>query len=195
MNTKNKHAAKNLSSTKFAKYQRTYRNKNKKTCLKCETWYRNTPEAKRKSAIRYKKWKEANKEKNAEYQKEYNIKHRKRLNEYQKQYNKKHKEKINNPAQKLRNAVFNAFKRIKQNKPCNTQTLLGCTYKEARTHIESLFKKGMSWENHGKHGWHIDHIKPVSAFTLTEIHLMNHISNLQPLWAKENLTKSNKWSN
>ena len=43
----------------------------------------------------------------------------------------------------------------------------------------------MSWKNHGD--WHIDHIRPVASFKEDELYLMNHISNLQPLWAEENL--------
>ena len=49
----------------------------------------------------------------------------------------------------------------------------------------------MYWENHGE--WHIDHIRPVSSFTEKDMHLMNHISNLQPLWAEDNLLKSDNW--
>ena len=48
----------------------------------------------------------------------------------------------------------------------------------------------MSWENHGK--WHIDHIRPVADFKEDELHLMNHISNLQPLWADENYSKTDR---
>jgi hypothetical protein len=47
----------------------------------------------------------------------------------------------------------------------------------------------MTWQNHGTDGWHIDHIRPISSFSLEEMHLANHISNLQPLWATENLAK------
>jgi hypothetical protein len=89
---------------------------------------------------------------------------------------------------KLRLAVCDAFKRIGKNKPTDTQTLLGCTWKEAKAHFEALFIEGMNWSNHGK--WHIDHIRPVSSFGEDELHLMNHISNLQPLWAKDNIAKS-----
>ena len=92
---------------------------------------------------------------------------------------------------KLRNAVTYAFTRIKQNKPADTQSLLGCTWEEAKAHFESLFQEGMSWENHGE--WHIDHVRPLSSFTSNEHNLANHISNLQPLWAKDNLQKSDKW--
>jgi hypothetical protein len=54
----------------------------------------------------------------------------------------------------------------------------------------------MCWENYGTE-WHIDHKKPVSLFHLeceAERLAVNHFTNLQPLWAKENLTKSNKYS-
>ncbi len=92
----------------------------------------------------------------------------------------------------LRRAVLHTFRRIGKNKPADTQTLLGCDSETAKAHIESLFKEGMTWDNHGVYGWHIDHIRPVSSFTEEDLHLMNHISNLQPLWAEENLEKSNK---
>jgi hypothetical protein len=84
-----------------------------------------------------------------------------------------------------------AFKRIGQSKPTDTAALLGCSWEEAKTHIESLFTEGMSWNNYGS--WHIDHIVPIaSATTLEEAKALNHISNLQPLWAKDNLTKGAK---
>ena len=92
---------------------------------------------------------------------------------------------------KLRKAVLSAFERIKKNKPAKTLELLGCTWEEAKAHIESLFQEGMTWENHGKGDdkWHIDHIRPVCSFEDHELHLMNHISNLRPLWQKDNLAK------
>ena len=65
------------------------------------------------------------------------------------------------------------------------------------SHIESQFKEGMSWKNHGIHGWHIDHIRPISSFNFEscndpEFKECWALENLQPLWAKENLSKSNK---
>jgi hypothetical protein len=62
-------------------------------------------------------------------------------------------------------------------------------------HLEKQFKNGMTWENRGFNGWHIDHIIPISSFDLTDIEQQKicfHYSNLQPLWAKENILKSNK---
>jgi hypothetical protein len=93
---------------------------------------------------------------------------------------------------KIRGLVETAFKRIKQKKPSNTEEILGCSFEEAKRHIESLFTEGMSWENHGRKGWHIDHIKPICSFTLENLHLANHYKNLQPLWAKDNFIKGKK---
>ena len=106
----------------------------------------------------------------------------------------KEEEKRKTPKYKLRKAVISAFERIKKDKPTNTLTLLGCSWEEAKAHIENLWQEGMSWENHGVYGWHIDHIRPVSSFTEEDMHLMNKIENLQPLWAKDNLKKSDNIS-
>ena len=108
------------------------------------------------------------------------------------------KDQRNRPENKLRSAVNTAFKRIRQNKPTDTLKLLGCTWEEAKAHFESLFQEGMTWENHGRGEgkWHIDHIRPVASFSGAseeELKQMNHISNLQPLWAADNLSKSDKW--
>ena len=61
------------------------------------------------------------------------------------------------------------------------------------THLESKFTDGMSWDNHTTHGWHIDHIIPLSsAKTLEEVEKLCHFSNLQPLWAIDNLLKGGR---
>lgn len=61
-------------------------------------------------------------------------------------------------------------------------------------HLESLFKPGMNWANHGT-VWHIDHVYPCSKFDLTKLAERNKcfsIKNLQPLWSRDNLSKGNK---
>lgn len=72
---------------------------------------------------------------------------------------------------------------------------LGCTIDELKIHIESQFKPGMTWKNYNHKTWHIDHIKPLSKFDLTNreqfLEACNY-KNLQPLWAKENFIKHNK---
>jgi len=66
--------------------------------------------------------------------------------------------------------------------------MLGCTFDYFKNYIESLFKSGMSWENRSE--WHLDHIIPIaSAKTYEEIVKLNHYTNFQPLWAKENQLK------
>jgi len=70
---------------------------------------------------------------------------------------------------------------------------LGCSVEKLMDHLESLFAEGMSWNNRGE--WHIDHIKPLSSFDLTDREQLLeacHYTNLQPLWAKDNLSKGNK---
>jgi hypothetical protein len=77
----------------------------------------------------------------------------------------------------------------------STINMLGCTINELWIHLEKQFKQGMTRENHGK--WHIDHIKPCASFDLTkpeEQAKCFHYTNLQPLWASENLAKGSKIS-
>lgn len=72
---------------------------------------------------------------------------------------------------------------------------LGCSIDELKTYLESKFQPGMTWDNWSKDGWHIDHIKPLSSFDLTDRKQLLeacHHTNLQPLWATDNLIKNNK---
>jgi hypothetical protein len=70
---------------------------------------------------------------------------------------------------------------------------VGCTPQELKEHLEKQFKEGMTWDNHGMYGWHIDHIIPLSsATTEEELYKLCHFTNLQPLWAEENLSKGNR---
>lgn len=76
-----------------------------------------------------------------------------------------------------------------------SEALIGCTWKEFRSHVESLFTDGMSWDNYGRNGWHLDHITPISHFDLLDpeqLRLAFHWSNTRPLWAIDNLRKGNR---
>jgi hypothetical protein len=77
-----------------------------------------------------------------------------------------------------------------------TRDFLGCTDEFLQKYLISKFSDGMTVENYGE--WHIDHIKPCSSFDLTDPEqqkLCFHYTNLQPLWAEENLIKSDTWEN
>jgi len=90
----------------------------------------------------------------------------------------------------LRNRTRIAFKSGGYRKTSKTQEMLGVDWEVVSAHIERQFTKGMSWSNYGE--WHIDHIIPLSsAKTEAEIIKLCHYSNLQPLWAEENLSKNN----
>ena len=205
------------NKAKIAAYSKQYRSEpdNKAKSIAYRKQYRKQHylDNKAKISASAKQYRLANKDKLAAYNKQYKldnkakiaVRHKQwildnkaKLKDYIKQYNLNNKAKTavkvkrryeTDPLFKskcaLRASVCNAFRRIGQNKPARTEQLLGCSWLEAKAHFERLFKEGMSWENHGE--WHIDHIRPVASFKMDELHLMNHINNLQPLWAEENL--------
>lgn len=83
-------------------------------------------------------------------------------------------------------------KRIQRTK---TTEMLGYTPADFVSHIQPMFKSGMNWENHGM--WHIDHIRPLSSFDLSDQKqrlMANSLHNLQPMWASQNMKKSDSWS-
>lgn len=127
--------------------------------------------------------------------KTYRKVHRKKLNEYACNYVKRRKSEdpLFKVASTLRNRIRNAIKYKKFTRVNKPMEHLGCSIEEAKIHIEKQFKPEMTWDNHGVFGWHIDHIIPLSsAKTKEELYPLFHYTNLQPLWAKDNLSKSNK---
>jgi hypothetical protein len=74
---------------------------------------------------------------------------------------------------------------------------IGCTTEELKQYLENKFLPGMTWQNWGRYGWHIDHIIPISSFDLSnenDFLKAFHFTNLQPLWASDNLSKGSKIS-
>jgi hypothetical protein len=99
----------------------------------------------------------------------------------------------------LRNRLLYVLREAGTTRCEGTLSLLGCSFETFVTHIESLFQQGMTWDNHGrwKTGepmkWHIDHIRPCASFDLTDPEQQKqcfHYTNLQPLWADQNLIKN-----
>jgi hypothetical protein len=89
---------------------------------------------------------------------------------------------------RCRRRILHALNGQGFSKKATTKDMLGCTYEELMTHLESQFVEGMSWDNRSE--WHIDHIVPLaSAESEEEILGLCHYTNLQPLWAHENLAK------
>jgi len=82
-----------------------------------------------------------------------------------------------------------------RDKSQTTRILLGCTPTYLKEYLESRFTDGMTWDNYGK--WHVDHIEPCDSFDFTKEAAQRacfHYTNLQPLWAKDNIRKGNKKS-
>jgi len=151
-----------------------------------------------------------NKDKVKKYQSKYSKENSTKLKEYKVNWNKENKDDLRKYfrerkrlkmqtddlfkfKEKLRKRTNVAFNRTFWKKDSNNETLLGCSFEDAKKHIESQFTEGMNWNNYTKEGWHIDHIIPLSsANTKEELELLCHYSNLQPLWAFDNLSKGNK---
>ena len=92
---------------------------------------------------------------------------------------------------RLRNRTARAFKENGYPKTSKTAEILGCEWETLANHIESGFTDGMTWENRSE--WHVDHIVPLaSANTEDELIILCHYTNLQPLWAEDNIRKSDK---
>lgn len=91
----------------------------------------------------------------------------------------------------IRNRLRKYLKGIRKSKKFNQY--IGCTPEQLKEHLESLFSDGMTWENYGFNGWHIDHIVPLdTAQCEDDLYRLNHYTNLQPLWKIDNLRKGNK---
>ena len=106
---------------------------------------------------------------------------------------RKKKRLASDPAFRITENCRNRLGLAVKSKSDNTLNLIGCTGALLKKHLESKFLPGMSWSNYGLHGWHIDHIKPCAAFNLllaSEQRTCFRYTNLQPLWAKDNLRKS-----
>jgi hypothetical protein len=94
----------------------------------------------------------------------------------------------------FRTRLWGALYRKKTKKICQTEILLGCSIPELKIYIEKQFTQGMNWQNYGRKGWHIDHKIPLDQFDLTDLEQQKkafHYTNLQPLWAIDNLIKGN----
>ena len=171
------------------KYRSENSEKRKETLKK---FYENNKE---KELLRFKKYREENPEKRKETCTKYNKNNREKINESARLW--KRKTRLNNPMYRLSSNLRERTKDYLSCKTVNQSTaikdLVGCTPHFLKEYLENKFTEGMSWDNYGFYGWHIDHIIPLSsAKTEEEIYKLCHYTNLQPLWSEDNLKKGSK---
>lgn len=140
-----------------------------------------------------KKWKSENVEKVLESYRKHKETNFEKIRERKRNYDNSRKATdLNYKIQmNLRSRMYQAIK--KELKGGSAVRDLGCSIEELKTHLESQFQSGMTWENWSRNGWHIDHIVPLASFDLTnreEFLKAANYTNLQPLWAKENYSKN-----
>ena len=207
-----------VNKERINEQKKQYRKENKEYI---KEWQKEWRQANKEYIKEYKKeYREVNKEYIKEWQKEYRKENKERLKEkakewYQvkgkkvkRQYLEANKERLKEKAKEwkkqrkatdplfkmkinLRSRTSAAFKNKGYSKNTKTQEILGVDWEVAKQHIERQFTKGMNWDNYGE--WHIDHIIPLaSANNEVELKKLCHYSNLQPLWAEDNLEKKDK---
>lgn len=142
-----------------------------------------------------KEWYLKNKERILKRVKKYRIKNKLKIAKSKVEYIKnKRKTDINFRIKDgCRHRIYLALKGICKSK--STAELLGCSFDFFRNYYESKFTEGMNWERVMNGEIHCDHIRPCSSFDLSkpeEQHKCFHYTNLQPLWAADNLAKSDK---
>ena len=175
---------------------------------------------KEKAKQQMKEYREANQEKFKQQMKEYREANQEKIKQYRednkeraKQQMKRYHEdkrhhcehntqksrcKICDPQGYLRSIVSSRiYKALKSDKTDHSIEYLGCTIAEFKAHIESQFKENMAWENFGN--WQIDHIVPIKYKkngqnpTLEDVIERLHWKNTQPMWAKDNIAKGNRF--
>jgi hypothetical protein len=204
----------NGSCKKCYKKQWYERNRNKEA-IKMATYYKNNADKLKTYAKEYfKENKHTLLDKTREYKKDYYSKNKdkikanieanrediriKKQNYYQNNKNKinnSHKLYLSNNisakiAARIRTRIWIAIK----NKNCSLPEYLGCSLNELMLHLQSKFVEGMTWDNYGE--WHIDHIKPLVLFDLTDVEQLKQASNftnLQPLWWRDNIVKGARY--
>jgi len=175
------------NSKRATEYRLSNREKFLATKKKC--YQKHLDENRNDALTRYYKNHERNKQRSLAYNRAHKEEIRVRDNAYRKA------RKANDPAYKLKSTLrirINAALAGKT-KSASTLEILGCTVDALKQHLQSKFTEGMHWNNHGTHGWHVDHVIPCASFDLSDHEQQRkcfHYTNLQPLWAADNIRKS-----
>lgn len=169
-------------------------------CKKCLSEYEKVQRD--KNSDKYNLWYDKTRDERNKWRREYYQKNKEKIREYNKRYDKN--KSINFmlkyhaiPIIKLKHRLscrlreILKLKSLTKNKTYNN--IIGCSPTFLKEYLEQKFTEGMSWDNHGLYGWHIDHIVPLSsAKTEEEVYKLCHYTNLQPLWSEDNLKKGKK---
>jgi hypothetical protein len=146
-----------------------------------------------------------NKEKLNKYGRIYYKEHRIKCNENNKIWRNNNKDKCRAYARNrnhknlelsaikwMRNFLYRTEQQGFLKTKLNTITEFGYTPRQLINRIECQFQEGMSWNN--RREWHIDHKKPISRFNNnTSPRIINMLCNLRPIWAKDNISKGNRY--
>lgn len=137
----------------------------------------------------FKKYREENRDSRNRAIKEWNAANKLKIRSWKK--NKYHNDPLFACAHSLRGRMAEALRRGGFRKNSSISDILGCSWCDFKAHIESKFVEGMGWTNRGR--WHLDHIIPLSSAKTEEaMLLLGHYTNIQPLWAEDNLAKRDK---
>jgi hypothetical protein len=149
-----------------------------------------------KNKVKLKEYKIKYKEENPERVKSSNIKYRENLKKdpsFKRKIYKPKKTIIYSLRKNIYNCISKSLYRKGFTKKSKSHEILGCSYKEFVSYLESKFENWMNWDNRGlyngefSYGWDIDHIIPLSiGKSEEEIIKLNHYTNLQPLCSKIN---------
>ena len=164
--------------------------KNKERIAECnKKSYSKNKEKRNKTSL---EWAKKNREKSNEIKKKSKLKHKEKTKSSAREYQKrKRKDNSFRLSKNLSKAIWECLKGKKSNK--NWEDFVSFTLQDLKLHLEERFKESMTWDNYGSF-WHLDHIKPLSWFNLeTEFEKAWSLNNLQPLEAKLNLSKNNKY--
>lgn len=212
----NKSEAKKMSSKRYAKSEKGRMiNKEYQQLDKCKEWhkeYRQSERGKLVHARSKKKHRETEKYRKTmqKYNQLQSVKDRSNAYKRTAQGRIVANERVKNKKQNdinykmkliLSKAVCSAIKYYSkkgiESKRLKTMQLIGCSIEKVKDHLESQFTTDMTWRNHGKYGWHVDHRKPCSLFDLSkeaEQKKCFNFRNLQPMWWIDNIKKSNKFT-
>lgn len=163
-------------------------------CKKCEN---------ERYKIRYKRnpqkcqsWKKKNPSKCLEHQRKWEANNPEKAKEVRKKSTSKLRGTIKG---RLNHNISNSVCKSLHGNKCGRswELILGYTINDLKNHLEKQFQDGMTWENYGARGWHLDHITPISVFNFEkpeddDFKRCWALKNLRPIWASENLKKQAK---